>query len=314
MMPTLVLSADQWQTRRNVHQARVEKLTAAHLQRRTRGERHPVWDFLFDYYPITPGRLSHWSPGFGVALADATPADIAHLKFFHIRSDAEREASGSAFTGGIPSTTAKDEVEQIGTAYLDVAKYRAKRGKTVAYIRELLTKTMHNPAHFDCFGLHEWAMVYRTEHPRHPEPLRLGADGTNEVVDTHSVRCTHFDAYRFFTAAAEPLNAYRPNRAQQACFEQSGCLHANMDVYKWASKLGEIVPGELWLDCFELARDIRMLDMQASPYDLRDWGFEPVTIETPAGKHEYVERQRALSVRANELRRRLVQLADAALG
>ena len=28
------------------------------------------------------------------------------------------------------------------------------------------------------------------------------------------------------------------------------------------------VPGELMLDAFELARDIRELDMRASPYDL----------------------------------------------
>ncbi len=70
-----------------------------------------------------------------------------------------------------------------------------------------------------------------------------------------------------------------------------------MDVYKWAVKLGPLVPGSVLLDAFELARDIRTLDMQASPYDLTDWGYAPVAIETPEGKAEYVVRQRALSER-----------------
>lgn len=48
-----------------------------------------------------------------------------------------------------------------------------------------------------------------------------------------------------------------------------------MDVYKWAVKLGPLVPGEILLDAFELARDIRTLDMEASPYDLADWGYSP---------------------------------------
>lgn len=304
-MTDTVLPAATWRARQAAHRARVEKLTREHLERRSRGERHPVWDFLFEYYPITPGKLGHWSPGLGFSLADATAEDVSHLKFFRVvdtGSGSESDISPGQGPAGI-----------TGTASLDVARYVEKRGKTVAYIRDLLQRTMENPAHFDCFGLHEWAMVYRTDRPRHPEPLRLGAEGTNRVVDTHSVRCTHYDAYRFFTQAAEPLNAFRPNREQQASFEQSGCLHANMDLYKWASKLGDIVPGELWLDCFELARDVRKLDMQASPYDLREWGFTPVEIETPTGKAEYVERQRELSARANTLRRRLVQLAEAVL-
>ena len=75
-----------------------------------------------------------------------------------------------------------------------------------------------------------------------------------------------------------------------------------MDLYKWAVKLGPLVPGELLLDAFELARDIRNLDMQASPYDMREWGGEPVRIETPDGKAEYVRRQRAFGERSNALR------------
>ena len=59
-------------------------------------------------------------------------------------------------------------------------------------------------------------------------------------------------------------------------------------------------------DCFELARDIRVLDMRAAPYDLADLGFEPVRIETTEGKPEYVEAQRGFAERGAPLRARLV--------
>jgi hypothetical protein len=66
------------------------------------------------------------------------------------------------------------------------------------------------------------------------------------------------------------------------------------------------VCSELVADCFELARDIRVLDMRASPYDLTGLGYEPVRIETSAGKAEYVREQRAFAERGAPLRARLV--------
>jgi len=79
-----------------------------------------------------------------------------------------------------------------------------------------------------------------------------------------------------------------------------------MDLYKWAYKIVPLIPSELVADCFELARDIRILDMRASPYDLSGLGFEPVRIETPAGRAEYVAAQRSFAERAAALRRRLI--------
>ncbi len=64
------------------------------------------------------------------------------------------------------------------------------------------------------------------------------------------------------------------------------------------------------LDCFELARDIRTLDMRASPYDLAALGYPPVQIETPAGKAEYAAAQRTFADRARPLRERLVALCN----
>lgn len=72
-------------------------------------------------------------------------------------------------------------------------------------------------------------------------------------------------------------------------------------------KLGPLVPGELLLDSFELAQEIRVLDMRASPYDLTEWGFSPVPVETPEGKAEYVHAQRRFSERAAVVRDELIR-------
>ncbi|AYJ33986.1 3-methyladenine DNA glycosylase [Corynebacterium xerosis] len=273
--------------RARAHAARADALCADHLARRSRGEKHPVWDFLFEYYPVRPGTLRRWSPGLGVALAGAD------------------DPRATEFVSHMRDVSVCDD----GVARLDRRAHAERRGEAIAYIVDLLAGTLANDAHFDCFGLHEWAMVYRADEKRHAVPLRLGQSATDAVVDGHRIRCTHYDAYRFFTPEAVPLNENRPTRQTQPACEQAGCLHANMDLYKWATKLGPLVPGELWLDSFELARDVRRLDMEASPYDLADHGFEPVRIETPEGKAEYVSRQRRLAERAAPIRSELLRLA-----
>jgi hypothetical protein len=158
-------------------------------------------------------------------------------------------------------------------------------------------------------------MVYRPEpgEVRHAVPLRLGQDGTDAVVEAARLQCTHVDAYRFFSRRSAPLNALRPTRATQRELEQPGCLHAGMDLFKWAYKLSPAVPGELLADCLDLAGEIRELDMRASPYDLRAQGYLPIAIETPEGKAEYVAAQRAFSTRAAQLRARLLDVCDALL-
>ena len=226
-------------------------------------------DFLFTYYSHRPAQLRRWHPGPGVALAGGE--DRRSWRFYRLDGD---------------------------RAVLDVEALLAARGDSVRFVRDLLARTASRPAQLGCFGLHEWAMVYRQdpEQVRHAAwPLRLGADGTDEVVEQHSIRCSHFDAFRFFTPPARPRNALTPTRQAQADLEQPGCLHANMDLYKWAYKLSPGVPSGLTMDCFELAREVRELDMRAAPYDLRELGVEPVRIETSEGKAQYVAAQRAFS-------------------
>jgi hypothetical protein len=178
---------------------------------------------------------------------------------------------------------------------------------TVTFIAGLLGATASRPARFNCFGLHEWAMVYRSPSVRHERvPLRLGAAGTDAVVESMPLRCSHFDAYRFFTEAAAPRNAHQLTRPDQVASEQPGCVHAGMDLYKWAFKLGPLIESDLVLDCLDLATDARILDMRASPYDLGDLGFTPITVETADGRREYVRAQEGISERAAPLRARLL--------
>ncbi len=177
-------------------------------------------------------------------------------------------------------------------------------------IRTLLVATMRRPPHTGCFGLHEWAMVHRADETRHDWPLRLGARATDEVVESHRIACSHFDAYRFFTPSAAPLNTLSPGRDDRAAYEQPGCLHATMDLYKHAFRLSPLVCSDLVADCFELAWDVREVDMRASPYDFSDLGLEPIRIETPGGKREYAAHQRSFAERARPLREKLVETCD----
>ncbi len=189
--------------------------------------------------------------------------------------------------------------------------YLARRRDTLEFVANLLRATASRPAQLSCFGLHEWAMVYRTDDVRHRQvPLRLGAADTDAVVEAMSLRCTHFDAFRFFTPDAVGRNARPLTRADQVATEQPGCLHANMDLYKWSFKLVPLVSSTLVLECFELACAARELDMRASPYDLGDYGYTPIPIETPSGRAEYVRRQAELAERAATLRATLLAACE----
>ncbi|GAA1772264.1 3-methyladenine DNA glycosylase [Luedemannella helvata] len=280
------LSEPAWRARQEAHERRVDEWIAPHLARRKRGAKHPVHDFLFTYYSHRPAQLRRWHPGAGVTLRGADPAGFGP---FYV-------ATGGGVT-------------------LDTAAVLDRRGDSARWITELLRRTATREAQFGCFGMHEWAMVYRQtqDEVRHNAwPLRLTPAATAEVVEANRIRCSHFDAYRFFTAPARPLNQLTPTRETQHDNEQPGCLHANMDLYKWAYKLSPLVPSELVADCFALAREIRTLDMRASPYDLADLGVAPVAVETPEGRAEYVRHQRDFATRAATLRAALLAALDVA--
>ncbi len=276
------LEREDWTARAAEHAARVDELTAGHRGRRPAGVKHPVEDFLHQYYNHPVARLRRWHPGPGVMLADAADHSRAGWKHYAVEGP---------------------------DLCLDSAAFVAARARTIEFVTGLLTATMSRPGTFGCFGLHEWAMVYglKQDQVRHAAyPLRLSPRDIDDVVHAHEIRCSHFDAYRFFTPAALPRNTLTPTRESQERHEQPGCLHAGMDVYKWCFKLAPAVPSELTADAFALAHEIRVLDMRASPYDVTLLGVEPIAIETPAGKAEFTAAQRTFAQRSTALRQRLL--------
>jgi hypothetical protein len=282
----VVLAETDWTARRAAHQDRVDGWLVDHRERRSRGRSHPVEDFLFEYYNQRPYQLRRWHPGAGVVLAGAAAEELLGWRGY------------VAVAEGVT---------------LDTGAVLPTRAGTVRWVRDLLAATAGRAGFFGCFGLHEWAMVYRQrpEELRHPGwPLRMPADEVAAVVEERGVRCGHVDAFRFFPAGARPLNQLQPTRADQQALEQPGCLHANMDLYKWAYKLSPLVPSDLVADAFALAREIRELDMRASPYDFRALGLAAVPVETPEGRAAYAAEQRAFARRSAPLRQRLLDVLD----
>ena len=281
-----ILAESEWRERQRAHEARVRAWTDPHQLRAGRGEKHPVHDFLFSYYAFRPAWLRRWHPGPDVALAGEDAREFLRWPEYRETPD--------------------------GIA-LDPATLPAHRREFVAWLRGMLQAMETRPAFFGCHGLHEWAMVYRQtpEQIRHNHyPLRFAPAELARIVESSPITCSHFDAFRFFTDPARPLNKLQPTRTDTAQLEQRGCLHANMDLYKWAFKLAPFTPSELIADCFELARDIREVDMRASPYDLQKLGFTPIAIETAAGRAEYEQHQRTFASRGEPLRARLIALCE----
>ncbi len=272
-----------WMDRRARHAERVAPWIQPRLDRMSRGLRDPVDDFLFDYYPYRPAQLKRWHPGLGVTLRGPEARE-----YLAIPSYVE---TANGITGSpLPE----------------------KRRAFVKWLGEFLAGIQERAPFFGCHGLHEWAMVYRTTDIRHEKlPLRLSPQEITEVVENLPLRCSHYDAFRFFTEPARPLNRIQPTREKSPQLEQAACLHANMDLYKWSFKLVPWTPSELVADAFELARDIRELDMRASPYDLSAFGYVAVPIETPEGRIEYEKSQRGFATRARPIRQRLREICEA---
>jgi hypothetical protein len=278
----MLLAEADWTSRRSTYRQRVEEFLAPHLRRMQAGEAHPVWDFLFRYYSLRPRQLRVWHPGYGTVLCGEA------------RDYLDRTGYG-AHPSGVAVT-----VEHLRS-----------RVETVGFIGRLLRATATRSPRMNCFGMHEWAMVYRAPAVRHGQvPLRLPAADTDALVESMPLRCTHFDAFRFFTEPAAAMNAGTPSRREQTGWEQPGCVHANMDLYKWCYKLGPLISSELLFDCLELAADARALDMRASPYDLGDHGFEPIAIEAPAGRAAYIRSQQDIASRAVPLRAAIAERCD----
>lgn len=270
----------EWQERARAHAERVRPWVSARLERRAADRRHAIEDFLFDYYPHSPAKLATWHPGHGIVLEGP---------------DAREYLTHAGY---------REVPEGITTDVAALARHRARLDLAV----RILTGTSTRQAMTGCFGLHEWAMVYGQDQNqvRHADlPMRVSPAQVTATVDEVGLRCTHIDAYRFFTPEALPLNPLAPTRQTQPDLEQPGCLHAGMDLYKYAFWFSPFVGSDLVMDCFENAARIRELDMRASPYDMAPFDLTPVCVESAEGRREYVALQQELIGSTTPLRERL---------
>lgn len=286
----LLVPESTWARWEADHVGAVDRLTSDHLERRRRGEPHPVVDFLFTYYRMSVATVRRWHPGPGLLLEGAH--HTARVEWRHYRRESVAGRTGLVVDPG---------------SVLDRAGARIRRG------RRIVAATVDRPGSTGCFGLHEWAMLYGAgpEEMRHSSvPLRLSQDQIDDVVERSRLRCTHFDAFRFFTPAAEPRNEVRLSREGRHRTEQPACLHAGMDLYSWVAALEAGAPGELLVDALVAAFDAREVDMRSSPYDLSAWGLDPLPVETAAGRAEFVAFQRNWMRRTNRLRRRFLLAVD----
>jgi hypothetical protein len=169
--------------------------------------KNPIFNFLLDYYNIRgrkgTRRLAKWSPGINVVLRDAEHGrDVEEPQGLLARKCVRTDAHG----GGLVFSA-------VHLAAVDPDTF----AKTFEWYRMILAATAEHQPVLNCFGLHEWAMIYRP--PGAPEPpslayqkdvlpLRVSQEVINAAVERRGVKCTHIDAIRFFAQDAAPLNKH----------------------------------------------------------------------------------------------------------
>ncbi len=278
------LSKSAWQTLATAHRQSMSQWTEPFRARRRIGQSHPIHDFLFIYYQYSPAKLEQWHPGAGIQLCD-----------------------GEEFSNSV----APAQYSTVdGKTFCDPNLMDAKTLSRLRWTAELLQQTENRKPNFSCLGLHEWAMVYRGDEIRHEKttPLRLPQSEIDALVESRPLTCSHFDAFRFFAIQAQPLNQVQPTLEDRVSLEQPACIHANMDLYKWAFKSMPWIGSDLLKRCFDMAMCAREIDMRASPYDLNEYGcYEPIKVETPQGRAQYEQEQRKIAEIAAPLRTELRQ-------
>ena len=274
-----ILKETEWTTRMKHHQMVLSEIIDPYIEKRSRQIKDPVLDFLFEYYAFRPSYLKSWSPGLGTLLVDGSSTNwrFEEMKFVD------------------------------GDCYLDIGHFSEDRISSLEWILEVLQQSANRKPSFGCFGMHEWAMVYKADQVRHDYlDLRMEMDELAEFVESRPLVCTHFDAFRFFTDEAKPQNKFELNRDKFAQMEQPGCLHTNMDLYKWAFKMYPWISSDTIREAFKLAVETRFVDMKASPYDLRERGIEPIKIETDEGRKEYMQKQQEIFDKSQPIRQQLI--------
>ena len=165
------LAREDWLEAASGHRSRARAWTQPTRDRRARGVKHPVHDFLHTYYRLSLGKLERWHPGLGVLLEDCPEArDMFQERYYRFKE---------------------------GACSVDPARLEAKSRERLQFTLSLLRATQSRPPNFACHGLHEWAMVYQGMMVRHEKtaPLRLPQEEIDALVRARPLCCSHFDAF-----------------------------------------------------------------------------------------------------------------------
>ena len=279
---------------------------------------NPIYNFLHTYYRYSAKNLRYYSPGIDVVM------------------EAKKETSNSGSNSISKSNKKKESyISQLDPKYLhllndDCCSYILPPTATIdpaspfgwitlSRNRDLLMNTDSRVPFFGCFGYHEWAMLYSGRNqglsqplPSHQKdvPIRVSQEVIDDVVETMGLRCTHYDAYRFFHPSVQPLNVIHPlTRTNQIEHEQPGCVHTAMDLFKYAYQIYPFISSSLLRACIHVALTARKLDMRASPYDTTNVLYcgPPICVETLEGRNQYQEEQKVLALEAAKVREQLIQ-------
>ena len=256
--------------------------------------------------------------GNGVLLEDAMEEDV--LQLLHLRG------------ANLVSVQPQNRYQQpkLGVLYNPAHHYNNKDSKgdnnsvettfkTFTFYQSILDATTKAEPIMHCHGLHEWAMQYQPvgqappPSAKHQSHLSLRVDRVtiNAAVERRGVPCSHVDALRFFAPAARTWSQYGEygvsvSRADQPRLEQPGCVHANMDLLKYALRIAPWVDGDVVGDALQIALEARKLDIAASPYDVSMYGLDAITVETSEGRKLYREMQGDLLRISRAVRRKIL--------
>jgi len=133
----MLVEAATWKAAAKAHHKRSTALLRGATL--TTAGSHPIFNFIFTYLGADRGALCRWSPGpSAVLVAGMARSNEPHL--WHgigVRRLGEDDCS-----------------YPVGAA-------RAGAGKAWRRTASLLSNTAKRPPNLQCFGLHEWAMLYR---------------------------------------------------------------------------------------------------------------------------------------------------------
>ena len=203
----VVMTKEEWMTAAQLHRERVLGL----LGRRGADKggnnsnkkamtvppppKHPVFNFLYEYYHFKPTTLLSWTPGlvpFPLLLQDALPSQKLNTSSSSRRRVSRHDDDGGGGGAnvlakrGVPVRLSRREEEEVvvGTLFFPVgnnggveSSVLSRHRQALEKGREILYETLGRSPGLHCFGVHEWALLYWTGGELGPKGLGQGPGG-----------------------------------------------------------------------------------------------------------------------------------------